>query len=169
MQPSDIEEYQDPVLKKYIELIKSATNVFKAVYYGDPIRIPQSSLPALIVSKLDTRVTKLTNVEDEHEIHISFTIVANIRDTISEDKTMAAGTNSLYNMMEGRNANYTLKDDALLNILRHTIDIDTAYNLRTDLKTITSVDYGMTVGKRGPDSYAMEAVVSIVAHYNQLR
>ncbi len=163
------EEYQDPIIKKYIELIKGSTKLFKSFYYGDPVRVPASGLPALIVTKLDTRVSKLTSAEDLHEVHISFTVVTDIRDTISDEKTMVAGTNSLYNIMEGRNDNYTLKEDALLNILRHTIDIDTAYNLRTDLNTVSSVDYGMTIGKRGESSFAMEAVVNIVAHFNQVR
>lgn len=163
------EQYQDPIMKKYVELITDSTKIFKAVYYGDPIRIPASSLPALIVTKLDTKAGKLTSAEDEHEVHMSFTVVTDIRDTLSEDKTMAAGTNVLYNIMEGRNANYTLKEDSLLNILRHTIDIDPTYNLRTDLKTITGIDYGMTVGKRGENSFAMEAVINIVANFNQVR
>lgn len=168
-QPDNNQIYQDPILKKYVELIKSKTNIFKSIYYGDPIRIPSSSLPALIITKLDTRARKETSADDMHEINISFTVVADIRDTISDDKEMVAGTNSLYNIMEGREEDLTLKTHSLLHILRNNILIDETNDLRTNLSTPTTVDYGMTVGKRGADSYGIEAVVNVIANFIQVR
>jgi len=168
MEPQSV-LYIDPVLKKYGDLIKQNCKAVKTVYYGDPVRVPSSNLPALVLAKLDTRVRKLTSAEDQHDIHISFTLITDIRDTISDEKTLAPGTNSLYNMMEGRNDDYTLKSESILNVLRHNIDVDPQVNLRTDLESVTSVDYGITVGKRGAESFATEAVVSIIANFNQIR
>lgn len=162
--------YVDPILKKYADLIESKTKLFKRIYFADPIRLPASDLPCLILAKLGTQVQNMTNVEDIHQVRISMTVVTDVRDTISEDKTMAAGTNDLYNLMEGRDsATYALKTDSLLGIIRNNVELDDAKNLRTDLSTTTSVDYGMTMGKRGEASWSIESTLELTATFTQIR
>ena len=157
-------------MKKYGELIRASNKEIKQVYYGEPIRIPKSSLPALIVAKVDTTVVHQNNVEDLHHIRLAITIVTDIRDTISEDKTMVAGVNALYNLMEGRNeSDYTLKADSVLYILRHNVEVDSARNLRTDLDSMTRVEYGMTMGKRAENEWSIEGMLEITSHFIQLR
>ena len=163
------EIYKDPILGKYIALIESKTKRFKRIYFGDPVRIGVSELPALIISKVDTVVSNLSNVEDQHTLRISLTIVTDIRDTISDEKTMVAGVNSLYNLIEGRNANYTLQEESLLAILRHNVEVDPANNLRTDLNTMSRIDYAMTMGKRQPGAWAIEGVMELTANFTQNR
>lgn len=162
-------DYTDPIMQKYADLIKSKTNNFKRIYFGDPIRLPGSELPVLIITKSDTIVENLNNQEDMHSIRIAFTIVADVRNTISEEQTMVRGVNNLYDYMEGRDSDYKLKDSSLLAILRNNVEVDTANNLRTNLNSFTKVDYGMTVDKRGQESFAMEAMVEIVANFIQIR
>lgn len=162
--------YQDPILKKYADLIKSQTNVFKRIYFGDPIRIGASEYPALILAKVDTTVSNHSNAEDEYQIRISMTIVMDVRDTISDDKEMVKGVNSLYNLVEGRNADdYTLKPESILNILRHNVELDSGKNLRTDLSTQSRVDYGMTINKRAPESWGIEATIEFTTNFIQNR
>lgn len=163
------EIYRDPILQKYIALIESKTRRFKRIYFGDPVRIGVSELPALIIAKIDTTIKNLSNVEDLHEVRLSFTVVTDIRETINDDKTMVAGVNSLYNLIEGRNANYTLQTESLMGILRHNVEIDTVNNLRTDLNTMSRVDYAMTMGKRQPGAWAIEGVVDVMANFTQIR
>lgn len=165
------QQYQDPILKKYADLINSkAPGVFKQTYYGDPIRIPTSTLPVLILAKLSTRVENHNNVEDMHHLRISVTVVADVRDTISEDKTMVSGTNALYDLMEGRtDGTYLLKETSVLNILRHNVELDDAHDLRTDLDSMTNVDYGMTMGKRKQDAWSLEATLELTATFPQVR
>lgn len=167
----DNQTYTDPILKKYVDLITGSTNRFKRVYYGDPLRIGASELPALIIAKVDTQVANLTNVDDIHNIRISLTVVTDIRDTISDEKTMVAGVNSLYNIIEGRDEAYQLKTDSLLYILRHNVEIDVAHNLRTDISTMSHIDYGMTIGKRGENasSWAIEGTLDLTANFTQVR
>lgn len=165
----DNQIYQDPILKAYMALIEPK-NLFKRIYLGDPIRIGMSELPALIIAKIDTKVGKITNVEDQHEVRLSFTIVADVRDTISEDKEMVRGVNSLYNLMEGRDeATYQLKTDSLLYILRHNQVVDATYNLRTDLATVSKIDYGMTLGKRKDAAWSTEGTLEILTTFTQIR
>lgn len=165
-----MQPYKDPIIKAYTDLIKANTNIFKAFYIGDPIRVPISNLPALIISKNETRIGKLSNAEDEHGIAMILTVITDIRADIKDDKEFAPGINSLYNIIEGRESDtLKLKTDSILHILRNNLVVDAAKNLRTDLTTITRADYGMTIGKRAPDMWAIEAQIEFVASFIQLR
>ncbi len=162
--------YQDPILKKYVDLITGATKNFKRIYFGDPIRIGVSELPALIIAKVDTKVSNHSNMEDEHQLRITITAVVDVRDTISDDKEMVKGVNSLYNLMEGRqDGTYQLKTDSLLYILRHNVEVDTAQNLRTDINSFSRIDYGMTMGKRKQDAWSIEGMLEFTSNFIQLR
>lgn len=158
--------YIDPIIAKYLDLVKTSTGAFKAFYQGDPIRVPASNWPCLIISKRETRVGPLTNAEDEHGIALIATVLVDVRKDLSDDKSIVAGIGSLYDIVEGRNADYTLKSNSLLGILREHIDVDT--NLRTDLSTITRVDYG-TTRQREPESWSIEAEIEWIAHFTQNR
>lgn len=162
--------YKDPIIAKYQELIEAAMpGVFKGVYQGDPIRIPKSSMPALIISKSLTRVGNLTNAEDQHEVSLILSVVTDLRDEINDDKEIVPGVAQLYSIIEGRDEQYKLKTDSILHVLRSNILVDAALNLRTNLGSITTANFGLTVGKRALDSYAVEGQVEFVATYSQLR
>lgn len=167
-----MEIYKDPIIKKYVDLITGivGNGFFKGVYYGDPIRIPVSNMPALIISKDETRASVLTNTEDQHLIALTITVVTDIRDDINDDKAIAPGTASLYDILEGREAaTLKLKTKSLMHILRNNVDVDTTLGLRTDLGSITRADYGLTVGKRQPEAWATEASIEFIAHFTQIR
>ncbi len=170
---TSVTKYEDPIIKKYIDLVKAKTNVFKAVFQGDPIRIGTSQLPCLIISKLETRVTQTTNVEDEHGVNMRMTIITDIRKELStneNDAHIVEGIASLYDICEGRDATtYALKDSSILDILRTNQVVDASKNLRTDLTTITRVDYGETLRDREPELWSTEARIDFVAHFIQNR
>ena len=162
--------YQDPIITKYFDLIKANTDVFKEFYYGDPIRIPASNLPAIILSREQTRVGHLTNAEDEHGMQMILSIITDIRNDLSDYTNIVAGVNTLYDLVEGRDATtLQLKPTSLLSILRHNLEVDIQHNLRTDLSTITTAEYGMTLGKRTEEGWAMECQIKFVAYFNQIR
>jgi len=161
--------YKDPVITKIFELIKANTDVFKEFYYGDPIRVPASNLPAIIISREQTRVGNLTNMQDEHGMAMVMTIITDIRNDVSDYTNIVAGVNTLYDLVEGRNEDFTLKTQSLLNILRHNAELDITHNLRIDLKSVTGAEYGMTLGKRTEEGWAMEAQIKFVMHFTQLR
>ena len=166
-----MEVYTDPIIKKYRQLIETAMpGIFKSFYQGDPIRIPKSSMPALIISKSQTRVAPHTNAEDEHEVALILSVIVDLRDEIKDATELTPGISQLYDIIEGREeTTYKLKPASILNILRTNIAVDTTYNLRTDLGSITNVNYGLTIGKRALDSYAIEGQVEFIAQYTQIR
>lgn len=164
--------YNDPIIQKYIELIKSKCGDYKAFYQGDPIKIPASMLPCCIISKTASRAGPLNSAEDQHEIALTFTIISDIRQELStaEDiAKVAPGIAKLYDLVEGRNANYTLKATSILQILRNNQLVDVANNLRTDLKTVTRIDYGQTLRNRNPAMWSVEANVEVLVNFSQVR
>lgn len=162
--------YKDPIITKYIELIKSKTSVFRRFYYGDPIRVPVSSMPALIVSKVATDMTEFTNAEDEHNMQLTFTVITDIRKDISDETTIAPGISSLYAIIEGRDpTTLNLLPESLANILRHNVDLYQNAKLYTDVGSKTRISYNMTIGKRQEDMFGIEGSISIIAKLVQLR
>ncbi len=164
--------YKDPIINKYIELIKAKMPAIKSFYQGDPFRVPKTNLPACIISKTQTMVGPLTNAEDSHQIGITITIITDIRDERSNEneELVTPGIAQLYDIIEGReDTTYLLKDTSLLDVLRTNILIDASRNLRTDLGSITRIDYGLTIGKRSPEGYATEGQVDFLSTYSQLR
>src|SRR3954447_16990395 len=163
--------YADPIISKYFDLIIANTGAFKVFYQGDPVRSPGTSLlPACIIAKTGTNVGPLNNADDAHEIALRITIITDVRQGLSSEESNAKtveGIATLYDLMEGRNADYTLKDTSILDILRSNINLDVAHNLRTDLGSLTRVDYGVT--DREPGVWTVEARVDFTASFLQTR
>ncbi|CCD89850.1 protein of unknown function [Bradyrhizobium sp. ORS 285] len=160
----------DPLIQKYIELIKANTSAFKTFYVGDPIAIPASNMPALIITRQSTAAQPATNAEDLHKLTLQFCVVADVRSTITDDKTLVPGYQLLYDLMEGRDpSTLQLKSGSLLNILRHNIDIDQAHQIWTDIDTPTRIQYATYQNKRGSPSWSIEGTLSAVASIVQLR
>jgi hypothetical protein len=159
--------YRDPIIRKYEDLIKANTQVFKRFYQGDPIIPPgASSLPACIIEKTATVAEKLTNASDQQSVQITITIITDVRTELSDDQTLAPGTATLYDLMEGRNADHTLKDTSLLGILRKNITLD--QNLHTDLASGTRIDYG-PIRQRSKEAWTVEARISFISSFTQIR
>lgn len=159
--------YQDPIIAKYRQLIEDHSSVFRAIYQGDPIVIPQTMLPALIIAKADTQVSHFTNQEDQHAVRMVLTVVTDLRSEISSDNTLVAGIAKLYEVIEGRNEDFTLKDGSILSILRTYREVDPDHDLRTDIGTISVSSFGPVLGNRDKESYSVEAQVTFTAHFIQ--
>lgn len=163
-------QYIDPIMKKYGDLITANTTNFKRIYYGDPVRIGNSELPALVIVKSSTQVANSSNMVDKHNVRLILTVITDVRNTISDDRDLVPGVNSLYNIIEGRSADdYTLKSESLLGILRHNVTLDAGKNLHTDIDSVTEVEYGMTMGKREPGAWSIEGTVTLTANFYQNR
>lgn len=165
-------KYSDPIIEKYIDLIRANTNRIKTFYQGEPVRIAASSLPACIIAKRETRVGPLSNSEDEHGVAMLMTVIVDIRKELSteeNDAKIVEGIANLYEIVEGRAADYTLQSNCILDILRSNIEVDAANNLRTDLTSLTRVDYGLTLKDRPAEEWSIEARIEFVAHFTQPR
>ena len=164
--------YQDPIITEYLNLIKASNGEIIEYHQGDPISVPAIGLPCCIISKRDTQVAALTNAEDEQAIGLSLTVIVDVRKELSteESRSKVSGeVAKLYDIIEGRDTDLTLKDTSVLGILRHNPLVNSTYGLRTDLGTITRVDYGTTFRDRGREAWTIEARVDFTAHFSQVR
>ncbi|OJY74679.1 MAG: hypothetical protein BGP12_06915 [Rhodospirillales bacterium 70-18] len=164
--------YVDSIITKYIDILKAGNGTIKTYYQGEPLRIAQSNLPCCIISKTSTSVQPIDNADDQHSISLRITVITDVRQDLSSDESQAKiveGVRSLYDILEGRNADYTLKSTSVLDILRGNINVDTSRNLRTDLSTATRVDYGTTLRDREKDSWTIEARLDFTCHFIQTR
>ena len=131
-----------------------------------------SQLPCLIISKSQTETRQFTNAEDEQSIGLNIILITDIRQDLStseNDTKIVEGIATLYENIEGRNADYTLKDTSILGILRANQLLDVTNGLRTDLKTVSRVSYGETLRDRNPEQWTIEARLEIVAYFTQVR
>lgn len=170
----DSKTYRDPIIAKYIDLIKASTGErFKRFYQGEPTRVGTSILPCIIIAKRETRIGPLTNAEDEHGVALQLTVVVDVRKDLSteeNDAEILEGISTLYDYVEGRDPDtFELKSDSILDILRGNLVVDAAHNLRTELGTVSRVDYGLTLGDRPPEEWRIEARIDFVAHFTQVR
>jgi len=162
--------YKDPIIEKIFSNVRAVLNeeVIKTIFYGDPLFIAKDDLPCLIGSKDVTEVDDASNAEDYHRMTIVLTLVVDIRQFFDDTpKNIHVGFQRLYDMMEGRNSNYTLKSTSLIDIMRKNHDLGNNANL--DLEVPMRVDYGFTVGKRGENVWAQEANMSFSVYFTQLR
>ncbi len=168
-----MEIYQDPIIKKYIELIQAKCGEIKTFYQGEPTRVPVSNLPCVIIGKTETRADNEANSLDKHDIYITITVVADIRTELStseNDAHVVEGVAKLYDLMEGRDEDtFNLKDTSILQILRTNALVDEAHNLRTNINTATRVNYGTTLQNRHPEEWRIEASIEFVANFIQIR
>jgi hypothetical protein len=164
--------YSDPIIEKYISLIKTQNGTIKTYYQGEPLRIANSLLPCCIVSKTNTNVSPINNADDEHNVGLRITVITDVRQDLSTEESqqkIVEGVSALYDIMEGREDEYTLKNTAILNILRHNINVDIQNNLRTDLSSMTRVDYGTTLRDRAREEWTVEARLDFTANFLQAR
>ncbi len=161
--------YEDPIIKKYIDLIKTNTGgKIKGFYNGLIGSIPASMLPAIMISIEKTEVADLSNVEDEHRISLMLTYVSDIRPTL-EDSTLITKLSDVLDNLVGRNADYSLKSTSILYILRNNLNIDASNNLRTDVNSFSVVTPGEIASGRFAGSYSVEGTIRFNAHFIQER
>jgi len=111
-----------------------------AIYDGDIFMIPKGSIPAIVVSPNQSEVQTKTNMQDQDVYTIDITVILDARDYFNVSATAKSGLAILKNIMEERNSGtaHTLKTDTILYAIRHTLDADTDYALRSDCK----INYG---------------------------
>jgi hypothetical protein len=162
--------YVDPIIKKLFDTIDASDGgSIKRFFYGDPLLVAKSDLPILIASKDNTIIGDESNAEDYHRMNIVLTLVVDIRQSLGDDDNydVHAGWQKLYDIIEGRESTFELKSTSLIDILRSNEDLGN--NAHIDLQNPMNVDYGLTLGKRGENSWAWEANITVPIFFSQIR
>lgn len=150
--------YKDPIIAKIIDLLEAADLPgIKGIYNGDVVVPAKDDLPLIYVAKDTTAIGQADNLEDEHLLPMVATVIYDMTTDIGQSYDMVAGASSLYEIVEGRNDDYSLKPNTLAYVLRQNQVLDN--KLWIAVGTPVTVNYGIGVNRRGPGTYSVEAVV----------
>lgn len=159
--------YRDPVIGKLIAVLNSeGPAMLKGRYfYGDPLTLPpRSALPACFISRDNTTIGNATNAEDESNMVMILTVAMDSTVNFTNFDSIGAA-NNLYDVLEGRNADYTLKSTSITYVLRKHKVLDT--KLWINLRNPLTVDYG--INQRPPGTYSIEGNIKFQVTHHQLR
>src|SRR5579885_510890 len=103
--------YQDPVLAKLVGLLNAEgpSELKNRYFFGDPLVVPRSQLPAVFITKDQTRIDEGSNAEDESRMVVVLNVVYDLTRDFNQAFNDINSANTLYDVVEGRNADYTLK------------------------------------------------------------
>jgi hypothetical protein len=147
-------------MKKTIELLKiilsdGTKGLIKYIYIGDPMLIPMSCLPALIINPLKTITTKADSARDKHEHTIAISLVIDAKQYLGATPDKMIGSDFLMTTMGGEDSTGELDTKTILSLIRKNLKLGTN---RIILES-TTVDY--TVRKRTDDFITLEAIATI--------
>lgn len=160
--------YEDPVLVKVREILNThGPRELKNKYgLGDPIVVNESQLPMAFIS-FDTQTVRVyTNAEIESKMNVVINVVYNIKRDFGQQLSNIEGHMSLVNLLSGRDSDYSLKVDSIMGALRAHEELDS--KLWIDVGTLSEVDYGVGLEKRGPGIYTAEGVLRFTVMNQQL-
>lgn len=164
--------YKDPIIQKYLDLIKANTVGIKGFYSGFIAKIPASMLPAVMIDIERTEADEFSDTEDVHRVGLVLIFIADIRPTLEDSAFIEAGLNKVKEVLVGREATgtpYALKTSSILYLLRHNLNLDIANNLRTDVGSFTIVTPSEVATGRFPGLYSAEGSIRFLAHFVQER
>lgn len=162
--------YRDPIIARLAQLLtdEGPKELAGRYYHGDPVRVPgKSYLPAVFISKDDTTVGTVTNAEDETTTNLVINVVYDLSRDFSQAFDAISSSATLYDLIEGRGDDYTLKPASLVYVLRAHEQLDP--NLWMNLEEPMAVEYGVGIEKRGEGIYTAEAVLRVQVKHHQLR
>ncbi len=144
------------VLNKLKDLFEAnLKGVVKGVFLGDPILIPESYMPCLIIDPVKSEIDIADNARDFYTHQIDIKLVQNALTQIDKVPSEAVGTTYLVDTMEGEDSNGDLLSTSIVGILRDNMTVATNIFLENTL----SVDYG--INKRTSDFITIEGSVRI--------
>lgn len=160
--------YKDPIITTIIGLFNSygPPELKNRYFYGDPLQVPKSQLPAVFITKDGTDISNLTNAEDQAAISLVANVVLDLSRDFNQAFDNIASSNAMYDFMEGRDVNYELKPTSLCYILRKYQSL--ANNLWINPEQPLRPDYGIGVEKRGPGIFTVEGVIRFMVLQKQI-
>lgn len=152
-------EYIDPILKKIADKLELEGPVeLRGKYrYGDILVPAKKDLPICTISKETTSVGKLSNSEDDTTVAIIINVIYDWTMDLNKSFDLYAGSTSLYRIIEGRENDYSLKDNTILKVLRKYQQIDSNMWLAVGPNENIRITYGLGIERRGQNIFSVEA------------
>jgi hypothetical protein len=162
-------KYEDPVLVAIRDMLNEHGPKELKNHYGlgDPLVVNQSELPMAFISFDVQDIGDVTNAEIQSDMRIVINVVYDLKRDFGQGMSNVESHMSVVNFLTGRNPDFTLKTDSILGALMAHEDL--AEKLWINLDTVSEVDYGVGLEKRGPGIYTAEGVVRFTVKNHQLR
>ncbi len=103
-----------------------AMSLVKSIFFGDPIIIPESMLPAIVVHPGTSNVTSRGTQMDQEDATIIIKLVQNLKDTLGAseiDSQNVKMTEIALDIFEERDSNDTIKPVTIIGALRKQPEI----------------------------------------------
>lgn len=131
----------------------------KNFYIGDPIIIPESSMPCISISPNATAVDVADNVRDIRTHTIDIALIIDARQYFNKTPNEMVGTTFLMELMSKENSDGTIDPSSILGIIRDNLTLSTNRFMGNEV----SIDY--TTRRRTEDLITLEAVATIRAEH----
>lgn len=161
--------YRDPIIELIIAKLNAEgpSQLQNKYFTGDPLIVGKSELPAGFITRDKTSFSDFDIANDRHDMAMVLNVVQDTTKDFNQTFDMRGSTATLYDWVEGRQENYTLKPTALTYILRKYQQNGPQTNglapkLWINMGTPIEADYGVTLNKRGAGIFAVEAVIRFV-------
>ncbi len=160
--------YQDPVIAKLISVLNAQgpASLLNRYYFGDPLVVNKSALPAVFISRDKTVTGNDTVAEDYSRMGIAINVVYDLTRDFGQAFNNIQSSLAVYELMEGRGANYDFLPNSILGVLRGNYQLDATLYINLDKEV--ELDYGVTVNKRGEGIFAVEGVARFEVYHYQL-
>ena len=151
-------------MKTSIELLQVAlksklSGKIKNFYTGDPVFLPDSCLPCVIVNPISTETTVADNARDMHSHSITISVVIDARQFFNATPDKMVGTEFLMTIMEGELSSGDIDPNSVLGVLRDNLTLAT----NRGIGNISSVDY--TTRKRTEELITLEVSCDLEIQY----
>jgi len=115
------------IADKITKYLKDACDKrIKSYYFGDPLIIPASNLPALIVSKRQSVVNQGATGLDEVDKIYSIKLVYNKKDELGKNPNEVAVQRTIADMVEGIDENGNFTETSIVGVLRKNFTLGDA-------------------------------------------
>lgn len=166
--------YRDPILVKIRDILNQdgPKKLKDRYYFGDPIAVNVSNLPACFISFDRQQISNADNSHLESNMSVVFNVVYDHKRDLMQAFDNIESHMSVVDIIEGRHDEkdpnpYAIRKDTILGALR--LHEDLGNNLWIDVGTTSDAEYGVGVGKRGPGIYTAEGIVRIQVKQHQLK
>lgn len=144
-----------------IKLIKALLEAkmsgkIKYFYVGDPILIPESSLPCIAIAPNSSSAEVADNARDLRTHTIDISLIIDARQYFNKTPNEMVGTTYLMETMSKELADGSVDPASILGILRDNLSLSTNHFI----SDAVSIDY--TTRRRTDDLITLEAVASIL-------
>lgn len=161
--------YQEPILQKLIDTLNAEgpAKLKNRYYIGDPLLVPESQLPICFISKDTTTINNDTNADDRHAVAVVINVVCKFTDKLNQRAMVQAGVDTLYELCEAREADYSLRAGSIAYTLRKYQTLDSSNQLYIAADSDLVVDYNISPPERR-GMFTSEAIIRATLVTNQI-